>query len=61
MNSFNGINHIQYNTVNNIDELNLLHGILNSSKITKNVDSHYSPILDGWINMHRGKARFNNF
>ena len=43
------MNRILDKDVNNIYECNLLHGILNSSKRTKNVNSHYYPILHGLI------------
>ena len=40
----NSMNHIHDNKVNKISELNLLHDILNISKRTKNINSHY-PLL----------------
>ena len=49
------------NEVNKISECNLLHDILNPSKRTKNLNSHYSTILHGWINTHKGRAEFKNF
>ena len=52
---------IHNNRLNNIAKYNLLLDILNPSKLTKNINSHYYPILDGCMNTHRGKARFRNF
>ena len=57
----NRINDIHDNEVNKIYECNLLHDILNPSKLTKNINSHYSPILHGFMNTIKGKAKFNNF
>ena len=48
MNDMNCINDIK---LNNVGEYNLLHDILNPSKRTKNINSHYSPILHGFINI----------
>ena len=50
MNIFNNINRKHGNRVNDIAECNLLHDILNPSKRTKNRNSHYSPILHGYMN-----------
>ena len=36
----------------------MLHDILNTSKQTKNSNSHYSPILHECMNTCRGKERF---
>ena len=47
--------------VNNISEWNLLYGILNTSKHTKNINIHYSPILHGYMDILGGKAKFKNF
>ena len=44
------------NDVNNIDELSLLHDILNLSKLKKK--SHYSPILHGFINTRRDIEKY---
>ena len=41
---------IHNNEVNNITERNLLHDIINPPKRTKNLNSHYSPILHGCMN-----------
>ena len=46
------------NYVNYIAECNLLHDILNPSKIVKSKNPNYYPILHGCINTRRGKARF---
>ena len=61
MNSLNDVNCIHDNKNNNISECNLLHGILNSSKRTKNTNRHYYFILDGWMNTYRGKVKFKKF
>ena len=52
---------IQNNEVKNISECNLLHDIINPSKRTKNLNSHYSPILHGCMNTRKGKSKFKNF
>ena len=57
----NSINCIHDNEVNNIAELNLLNYIIDRSKLTKNINSHYSPVRYGYINTRRGKAKFDNF
>ena len=45
MKSLNSMNLIHDNKLNNIAEFNLFHDILNPSKHTKSINSHYSPIL----------------
>ena len=50
MNILNDMNHINDNKVNDISEFDLLHGIINSSKQSKNINIRYSPILHGCIN-----------
>ena len=52
----NGINGINENKLNIIAGFNLLHDILNSSKHTKNINSHYPPILYGCMNTQKGRA-----
>ena len=59
MKSLNDINCIHLNKVNNIAEWNLLHVILNTSKLTKNINIYYNPILNVCMNKCRGKAKFN--
>ena len=54
------MNIIHDNNVNNVNELNLLHDILNPSKRTKNINSHYCPILDVCMNTRRSGAIFEN-
>ena len=49
---------IQNNGVNNIDEINLLHYILNPSTRSKNINYNYSPILHGCINTHRVRGKY---
>ena len=55
------MNFIHDGNVDNIDACNLLYDILNTYKITKNITSHYDPILHECINTHKGKAKFNHF
>ena len=45
INSFNSMNFMYDKKVNSIADCNLLHDILNPSKHTKNINSHYPPIL----------------
>ena len=47
--------------VNNIAEYNLLHDIINPSRHTKQLNSHYSPIIHGCINTRKGKKKFRKF
>ena len=49
---------INENKVNNMDEFNLLHDIPNTFKHSKNINSHYSPIMNGCMNTFRGKEKF---
>ena len=58
--NLNEIIYIQDNEVKNIAECNLLHDIIITPKSTKNINSHYSPIINGCIKIKRGKAKFNN-
>ena len=55
------MNHIHDNKVNYLSEFNLLYYILNTSKHTKNINSHRSPILHVCMNTRKGKVKFNNF
>ena len=61
MKIFHEINHIHDTRVINIAEFNLLHNILNPSKCTKNINSHYSPILHGCVNTRRGYSDIKEF
>ena len=45
------------NGINNIAEFSLLHDIINTSKHTKNTNSHCSPILHGFINTRKSRVR----
>ena len=54
------MNNIHYKKVSEISECNLLHNIKNPYKCTKNINSHYSPILYGWMNTRKGRAKFKN-
>ena len=47
--------------VHNIAEYNLPHGILNPSKPTKDVNSHYYPFLHVCMNTIKGKEKFKYF
>ena len=55
------MNSIHGNEVNNIDECNLLHGILNTSKLTNNINRYYYPIIFVCMNTHKGRGTLNNF
>ena len=61
INRLNGMNRIHDKEVNNISGCNLLHDILDPSKLTKNINVHYFPILHGCMNTRKGKAVFKNF
>ena len=61
MKCFNSMNCIYDNKINNIAECNLLHDMLNPSKRTKDINSHYSPILHGYMNTRKGKEKFKIF
>ena len=52
---------IHEDEVNKISECNLLHDILNPSKRTKSISSHYSPILHRCMNTKKGREKFKNF
>ena len=49
---------IYNNEVNNIAECNLLHVIINPPKHAKHLNSHYSPILHGYMNTRKDKSKF---
>ena len=53
--------HIHDKEVNTIAEWNLLHDIINTPIQSKNINSHYYPILHGCINTRKGRAKFKNF
>ena len=55
MNSFNYMNSIYDKDVNNISEFILLYDLINTSTLTKNINSHYYPVLYGCINKCRGR------
>ena len=57
----NGMNHIRDNKLTTISERNVLYDILNLSKHTKNGNTHYSPILHGCMNTHKGREKCNDF
>ena len=57
----NGIIFIHENEVNKISEYNLLHDILNPSEHSKILNCYYSPILHGFMNTRKGKAKLKNF
>ena len=61
INSLNDMNNIHDNKVNIIVEFNLLHDILNTSEHTQNIKSHHFPILHGYMNTCRGRAKFQKF
>ena len=47
--------------INNISECNLLHDIINPPKRAKKLNSHYSIIMHGCINIRKGRAKFKKF
>ena len=47
--------------VNKLAECNLLHDILNPPKLTQKLYIHYSPILQGCINIRTVKGVFKDF
>ena len=53
--------HIHDKYVNYIAECNLLHGIINPTKLKKVLNFHYSPILHECMNTRKGKEKFKNF
>ena len=53
--------YIHDNEEKNIDEWNLLHDIFNPPKCSKNINSHYSPILHECMNTRKGRDKFKNF
>ena len=42
-------------------ECNVLSNFLNPIKRAKSKNNHYSPIIQGCINTHSGKAKFKKF
>ena len=52
---------IHDNEVKNISKWNLLQAIINPPKRAKNINTHYSPILHGFTNTIKGRAKFKNF
>ena len=57
----NDMTRINDDKVNKIAEWNLLHDIINPPKCTKNLNTHYSPILNGCMNTRHGREKFKNF
>ena len=60
MKILNSMSRTNNNKANNKAECNLLHDMLNPSKRTKNINSHYSVILNGCMNTCKGKEKFKN-
>ena len=56
-----GVTFIHLNKVDKLYECNLIHDIPNPPKHTKNLNSHYSPILQVCMNARTGKTKFKNF
>ena len=54
----NDMTRIYNDEVDNIAEFNLLHNIINPPKRVNNLNIHYSPILHGYMNTRKGKAKF---
>ena len=61
MKSLNDMNCIHNNEVNNIDECNLLHAILNTSIRTKNISIYDYLFLHICMNTCRGRENFKDF
>ena len=51
---------IHNNELKNIAECILLHDIINTPKLTKKLNSHYSSIIYGCMNTRKGIAKFKN-
>ena len=49
------------NEVKNIAEFNLLHDIINTPELTKNINICYSPTVHRCVNTRKGRAKFTNF
>ena len=60
-NSLNNMYHIHNTKSNNRTVCNLIHGIINNYKRTKNKNSNYYPILHVCVNTQRRKAKFKDF
>ena len=58
MKILNSMNHTHNNKVNNIAKCHLLHDILNPSKQTKNINSHYYSILHVCMNYSNVRVKF---
>ena len=52
----NGMTCINENKVNKLAQCNLLHDMVSTSKLTKSLNSHYSHILQGYMNTQKNKA-----
>ena len=57
----NGMTYIHINKVNKLSEWNLIHDIINRHKLVKNLNIHYSNILQGCTNTRKGTVKFKNF
>ena len=55
------MNFIHDKKVDNISRLNEPHGKINPYKQTKNINSHYSPILHGCMNTRMGIVKYIMF
>ena len=55
------MNSIIDNKVENIDEYNLIHDILNPSKRNKNINNHYYPTLHRCMNKRKDKTKLKMF
>ena len=47
--------------VKNIAKCNLIHNIIIPLKDDKNINIHYSTVLNGCANTRKGRAKFKNF
>ena len=57
----NGMTCIHGSKVNKLAEFKLLHDIINPPKHNKTLNIHYSPILQGCMNIPKDETKFKNF
>ena len=59
--NLNDMTRIHDKEVNKISRCKLLHDVINPPKLTKYLNSHYSPIIHEFMNTRIGIEKFNNF
>ena len=57
----NNMTRINYDEVNKIDKSNLLYDMINPPKRTKNLNGHYSPVLNECMNTRNDREKFKKF